>query len=202
MSFAVPAVAFVLVVLLFIAFNVLREYQRGVIFQLGRFWKIKGPGLINVIPIILPPLRERREDIALLARHFLKKSCREMKRTLMSLSPAAMRALEAYSWPGNVREMENVIERTVALTEEEIIAPSDLPTHVVGDLSNEAAESFGSPKVTSDGIDMTKTIEEIERAMIREALTLGNGVKARAAALLGINRTTLVEKIKRLKIEV
>ena len=157
---------------------------------------------LNVIPIILPPLRERREDIALLARHFLKKSCREMKRTLMSLSPAAMRALEAYSWPGNVREMENVIERTVALTEEEIIAPSDLPPHVVGDLSNEAAESFCSPKVTSEGVDMTKTIEEIERAMIREALTLGNGVKARAAALLGINRTTLVEKIKRLRIEI
>ena len=156
---------------------------------------------LNVIPIVLPPLRDRREDIALLARHFLTKCCRELKRPLMSLSPAAMRALEGYSWPGNVREMENVIERTVALAEGENITPADLPTHIVGDLSNEAADAFGFPKVTSDGIDMTKAIEDIERSLIREALTLGSGVKARAAALLRINRTTLVEKIKRLKIE-
>ena len=123
-----------------------------------------------------------------------------MKRSLMSLSPAAMKALEGYAWPGNVREMENVVERTVALTEGDLIEPADLPPHVVGD-GDDGTELFRSPKVTAEGIDMAKIIEEIEREMIREALALGDGIKARAAALLGVNRTTLVEKIKRLRIE-
>jgi DNA-binding NtrC family response regulator len=155
---------------------------------------------LNVIPIVLPPLRNRREDIALLARHFLQKICREMKRPLMSVSPAAMRALEAYDWPGNVREMENVIERTVALTDGEVIEPKDLPGNIGGTADGEDSHVF-SPRVTPEGVDMVRTIEQIEKGMIREALTLAGGVKARAASLLNLNRTTLVEKIKRLGME-
>ena len=152
---------------------------------------------LNVIPITLPPLRERREDIALLARHFLQQSCSGMNRSLMSLSAAAMRALEAYDWPGNVREMENVIERTVALTDSDPIEPRDLPPNIGG--SEEASvPSVLCPRVTEEGVDMTLIIEEMERCMIREAMQLSGGVKARAANLLRINRTTLVEKIKRL----
>ncbi len=151
---------------------------------------------LNVIPITLPPLRERREDIALLALHFLQKICREMNRPLMSISPAAMHALEAYDWPGNVREMENVIERTVALGEGEIIEPQDLPADIGGGEDPDA--SVPCPRLTAEGLDLAKTIEQIERGIIRQALELSGGVKARAAAILGLNRTTLVEKIKRL----
>lgn len=153
---------------------------------------------LNVIPLLLPPLRERREDVALLARHFLQKTCAEMNRPLMSLSPAAMRALEHYDWPGNVREMENVIERTVALTDGEVIEKKDLPSDMGGGDNEEPVPSIYCPRVTEEGADMTRIIEELEKCMIAEAMQLAGGVKARAASLLRINRTTLVEKIKRL----
>jgi two-component system response regulator AtoC len=155
---------------------------------------------LNVIPILLPPLRERRQDVALLARHFLQNVCREMDRPLMSISPAAMQALEAYDWPGNVREMENVIERTVALTDGETIEKKDLPANI-GGIDEENDDEVLCPKVTPDGVNLPQVIEKIERRMIREAMEMGGGIKARAAALLGINRTTLVEKIRRLNLE-
>jgi len=155
---------------------------------------------LNVIPILLPPLRERREDISILIRHFLQKICPEMHRPIMNVSPAAMRAMEAYDWPGNVREMENVIERTVALTDGEVIQPSDLPDGI-GRIASDGHLDLYAPRVTDEGIDMPQVVEGIERRLIGEALELGRGVKARAARLLGINRTTLVEKIKRLEME-
>jgi len=173
--------------------NIEDEVKRGA-FREDLYYRL------NVIPILLPPLRERREDIALLARHFLLKSCKEMNRPLMSISPAAMQALEAYDWPGNVREMENVIERSVALTDGEIIERSDLPASI-GGTDDETVPGLPCPKVTEDGVDMVRIIEAIERRMIAEALELSDGVKARAAGLLGINRTTLVEKIKRHALE-
>lgn len=157
---------------------------------------------LNVIPIQLPPLRERREDIALLARNFLQKFCQEMNRPLMSISPEAMTALENYPWPGNVRELENQMERTVALSDGEIIEPRDLPPYICGDSEHDSAATKAAPRVTESGVNMPEIIGSIERAMILEALDLSKGVKARAANLLHINRTTLVEKIKRLKIEV
>ncbi|BCA79581.1 sigma-54 dependent transcriptional regulator [Desulfuromonas sp. AOP6] len=156
---------------------------------------------LNVIPILLPPLRDRREDIALLARHFLQKICKEMKRSLMSVSPEAMQALEAYDWPGNVREMENVIERTVALTDGERIERRDLPQHVGGGEYNTSRPDYRAPKVEDTGINMDKILADIERGMISEALELSKGVKAKAAVLLNINRTTLVEKMKRLNLD-
>ena len=155
---------------------------------------------LNVIPIILPPLRERREDIALLARYFLNKCCKAMGREVMTLSPSAIKAFELYDWPGNVREMENVIERTVALTDSDIIKPQDLPISI-GDIDHQDSIPLPHPVITSDGIDLPATIAEIERSMIEDALHLTNGVKARAAAILQINRTTLVEKMKRLGLE-
>jgi len=154
---------------------------------------------LNVIPILLPPLRERREDIPLLARHFLQKTCNEQDRPLISISPAAMHAMEGHDWPGNVREMENVIERTVALTDGEVIECEDLPSNIGG--RSDDFTSYRGPHVSPDGIDMNRIIGEIESHMIREAMEIGNGVKARAANLLGVNRTTLVEKIKRLGLE-
>lgn len=153
---------------------------------------------LNVIPITLPPLKERRGDIPLLARYFLEKICKEMHRPLMSLDQDALRAIETYSWPGNVREMENVIERTVALTDGDMISCSDLPTNI----GQAHGNSSSSPlQLTREGIDLNGVVADIERQLIMQALDLGNGVKARAADLLRINRTTLVEKIKRLDMQ-
>jgi DNA-binding NtrC family response regulator len=151
---------------------------------------------LNVIPLRLPPLSERPEDVPLLARHFLRKLCTEMKRPLMTLTPAAVRALEKYDWPGNVREMENVIERTVALTDGEVIDRHDLPPQFAGGGSD--LDPMPVPRVPDEGIDLSETIDAIERAMIRQAMEMSGGIKAKAAMLLGLNRTTLVEKIKRL----
>jgi DNA-binding NtrC family response regulator len=151
---------------------------------------------LNVIPVHLPPLNMRRDDVPLLARHFLRKVCADMKRPLMTLTPAAMRALEHYDWPGNVREMENVIERTVALTDGDIIDRHDLPPQLAGGSSD--ADFLAIPKIPAEGLNLPATIDAIERSMIGQALAVAGGVKSRAAALLGLNRTTLVEKIKRL----
>jgi two-component system response regulator AtoC len=147
---------------------------------------------LNVIPLSLPPLRERREDILPLVKHFLQKNCKEMKRPMMTLTKEVLEALELYHWPGNVRELENIVERTVALTEGNQITLDDLPS---------AIRMEASTRVVERGVDLVKTVNEIEKKMIAEALALTNGVKARAAAMLNLNRTTLVEKMRRLGME-
>ena len=151
---------------------------------------------LNVIPIELPALRQRHEDIALLARHFLKKCCKEMERGNMTISKKALSAMEQYEWPGNVREIENVIERTVALTDGGIINVTDLPTSMSA-LYQRDMVKLAHPKVTSEGLNLPEVLTSIEKEMIEEALRLSAGVKARAASLLHLNRTTLVEKMKR-----
>ncbi|WP_026840411.1 sigma-54-dependent transcriptional regulator [Citrifermentans bremense] len=150
---------------------------------------------LNVIPILIPPLRERIEDILPLTKHFLDKNCRSMQRPIMHIDKEALEALEAYPWNGNVRELENIIERIVALTEGDVITLRDLPANIVKSYVE------GTPtSVTPAGIDMVAAINEIEKRMIGEALQLAGGVKARAAVMLNINRTTLVEKMRRLGI--
>ncbi len=144
---------------------------------------------LNVIPLSLPPLRERVEDILPLAKHFLAKYCKEMQRRRMTLTTETVEALEGYRWGGTVRELENVMERVVALTEADTITLHDLPPNI-------REESL--TRVTERGVDLVKVIAEIERSMITDALALTDGVKARAAALLNLNRTTLVEKMRRL----
>jgi DNA-binding NtrC family response regulator len=151
---------------------------------------------LNVIPIALPPLRERGGDILPLVRHFLSKYCTDLKRPLMTISREGVEALEAYNWPGNVRELENVIERTVALAEGNVITPIELPSSIGKAYANDPGGI--TTRVTEDGVDLVKTISDIEKKMIHEALALSQGVKARAANLLGLNRTTLVEKMRRL----
>lgn len=119
---------------------------------------------LNVIPLQLPPLRDRREDLLPLVSHFLDKFCHLMGRPLMTLSKPALDALERYRWPGNVRgELENVVERLVALTEQDAIGPDDLPSEIT--------EASGPPKgvcldLSPEGIDMPAAIEELERKMI------------------------------------
>ena len=170
--------------------NLEQEVQHGN-FREDLFYRL------NVIPVLIPPLRERIEDILPLTRHFLEKNCRSMQRSVMHLEKEALEALEAYPWNGNVRELENIMERIVALTEGDLIALRDLPSNI----AKAYLERGGSPtSVTPQGIDMVRTINEIERKMIAEALQLSGGVKARAALMLSINRTTLVEKMRRLGI--
>ena len=162
--------------------NLEDEIKRGV-FREDLYYRLK------VIPITLPPLRERVEDILPLVKHFIEKNCRAMNRHLMPIAKEAIEALEQYQWPGNVRELENVVERTVALTEGNQITRSDLPRSI---------REEALTRVTERGVDLVKTITEIEKKMILDALALSHGVKAQAAAMLNINRTTLVEKMRRM----
>lgn len=153
---------------------------------------------LNVIPLHLPPLRERQQDIMYLTAFFLEKQCRLMGRPPCTISKQALEVLEQYSWPGNVRELENLIERMIALTDATVITLDDVPVKIIGE--KPAGEAL-NVKMAGDGVDLVATISRIERSLISQALESAGGVKAKAAALLGINRTTLVEKIKRLKME-
>ena len=153
---------------------------------------------LNVIPIHLPPLRERKEDIPLLVHHFLERLCREMTppRPTMTMSQQGMRRLMAYGWPGNVRQLENVLERAVALS-------AGRTQLEVADLSPEVqqAEEAPAPRgfhVPDEGIDFQAFIRNIERELIQHSLEKTGGNKGRAARLLKLKRTTLVEKMKRL----
>ncbi|TWJ32825.1 sigma-54-dependent transcriptional regulator [Geobacter argillaceus] len=153
---------------------------------------------LNVIPLVIPPLRERVSDILPLVRHFMVKYCDEMARPNLTIAKEALEAMERYDWPGNVRELENAVERSVALTEGEQITLLDLPANI-SKLYGQA--ELLAPRVTEQGIDLVRVVNDIERKMIIEALAIARGIKARAATLLHLNRTTLVEKMKRLGME-
>lgn len=151
---------------------------------------------LNVIPLHLPPLRDRMQDIMSLVAAFLDKYCRLMERPLLTISKRALEALEKHSWPGNVRELENLVERLVALTEGDVIQLEDLPA---GMAEQKALPGHISLELAENGLDLVALIAGIERSLISQAFERAGGVKAQAAQLLGLNRTTLVEKMKRLK---
>jgi two-component system response regulator PilR (NtrC family) len=142
---------------------------------------------INVIPLRLPPLRERREDIPHLAEHFVNKYATQMGKEIAGISRAAMAMLTAHSWPGNIRELENAMERAVALEATPAILPESLPE------SLQAAAAVMPPApVTSDafpsaGFDLESHVQHIEREYIAEALRRAGGVKVKAAELLGMS---------------
>ena len=153
---------------------------------------------LNVLPIEVPPLRERRDDVPLLVHHFLDVARQERGCRLESVSEEAMRLLIAYSWPGNVRELENVIERLAILASGPELGVDDLPA-----VFHEQAPPASSPAplVPSDGLDFNGTVEQFEADLLRQALEHTHWNKNRAAQLLGLNRTTLLEKIKKKGIE-
>jgi DNA-binding NtrC family response regulator len=149
---------------------------------------------VNVVPITLPALRERREDVPRLARHFLDSACRRHGRRV-ELSEEAVAAFRLHAWPGNVRELENLIERLVILNRGGKVRFDDLPAS----LRTAEAQAAGAAAETlkAQGIDLTKTVAEIEALLIDAALRAAEGNKTKAAELLGLNRTTLLDKLKR-----
>ncbi len=151
---------------------------------------------LNVIPCRLPALRDRRDDIPLLVQHFLERFCRDFvpQRPTMTVSQQAMRRLMAYAWPGNVRQLENVLERAVALSGGRTqIEMADLPMDV-----QEEAGGSGEFTLPEEGLDFQEFVSNIERQLILQSLQRTGGNKGRAAQLLNLKRTTLVEKLKRL----
>ncbi len=153
---------------------------------------------LNVIPIQLPPLRERKEDIPLLALHFVKAVAARNKKEITGIAPDALKLLEAHDWPGNVRELENLIERLVVLKDRGQITVEDLPErfrHAAP--SGTAGGPIYSVNIPPEGVDFNALVDRFETDLILNALQSVNGVKKKAAELLNINRTTLIEKMKR-----
>jgi DNA-binding NtrC family response regulator len=153
---------------------------------------------LNVIPLHLPPLRERKEDVALLVQHFVRKvNAREglPEAPDVVVSQDALRRLMAYPWPGNVRQLENAVERALILRGgRQQVEVSDLPPEIQA-VSVESAPAVDLP---DGGIDLPAVVARLERDLIARALTRTNGNRADAARILGLKRTTLVEKLKRI----
>ncbi len=139
---------------------------------------------LNVVQIDLPPLRERVEDIALLAQHFLRKFAAKMRKPGRTLAPAALQKLQTYDWPGNVRELENVIERAVALSLEPEIGLAELPENVLPEIARAGSEAARA------------SLKEMEKGYILDTLKYCGGNYDEAARVLGIGRTTLWRKLK------
>ena len=149
---------------------------------------------LNVLPIEIPPLRERREDIPLLINHFLDVFNQSRQSTVESISSEAMEHLISYDWPGNIRELENLVERMVLLVTTNEIQRSDLPKEL---LAKAQPEATAAPHVPATGLSMPDVLRDIETDMIQQALELSQHNKNQAAKLLGLHRTTLLEKMKK-----
>jgi Nif-specific regulatory protein len=149
---------------------------------------------LNVIPIRVPPLRERKSDIPLLVHHFLNHFNRSKKRKIQGIHNEALNRLMEYHWPGNVRELENIIERIVILTNNDSITVQDLPEKIQSLSLEEQTPLFEIPE---EGISLDNALNEFEKRLILQALNKTGWIKNKAAQLLSLNRTTLIEKIKR-----
>ncbi|MEK8035375.1 MAG: sigma-54 dependent transcriptional regulator [candidate division NC10 bacterium] len=135
---------------------------------------------LNVIPIHLPPLRERREDIALLVAHFLQKFGRQLNKDVRGVTPEALAILERYHWPGNIRELENVLERAIVLGGGEVLGADALPESVRRERPVKALEV----ELPEDGMDLEATLDALERRYLQRALDRSGGVQTKAAELL------------------
>jgi DNA-binding NtrC family response regulator len=143
-------------------------------------------------------LRDRKSDIPLLVTHFIERFNAEKRRQIEGVSPEALDRLMRYHWPGNVRELENLIERIAILKGKGFIAPEDLPEKLMPTYANGGVPALDIP---SEGIDFDAVVQNFERQLLSTALERTHGVKSKAAALLHMNRTTLVEKVKKLDID-
>ncbi|GAB5047151.1 sigma-54 interaction domain-containing protein [Thermodesulfovibrio sp. TK110] len=163
-------------------------------FREDLFWRL------NVVPVVIPPLRERKEDIPLLCEYFIDKFSKKFGYSL-KIKSEVMDILLNYHWPGNVRELENLIERLYVLNDGGVIDVEDIPERI------RLRESLLPKEISEDlnpfsaGIDLNEVLKEYEKKLILHALNLHGWIKSRAARYLNINRTTLIEKMKRLGIK-
>jgi two-component system response regulator PilR (NtrC family) len=148
---------------------------------------------LNVIRVALPPLRERREDVPELARHFLERCSHEHGKAVRAFSPDALRALDAYDFPGNVRELENIVERAVTLSDGPLMGASVLPPEIAGVRRSPGAELH----VTDEGIALEATLDAIEKRLLVEALEKTGGKKKRAGELLGLTFRSLRYRLQK-----
>ena len=156
---------------------------------------------LNVIPIESPPLRDRDGDINLLVDHFINKFTASRSKGLSGVTPEVMACLRRYQWPGNVRELENVIERMVILTMGDELTVEDLPERILaGGGGNASVVPADIGEIPSEGFVLSVMVADFEKTLIVQALEQTGWVKNRAAKLLNVNRTTLIEKLKRYEI--
>jgi DNA-binding NtrC family response regulator len=167
----------------------LREMSSAGTFREDLFYRL------NVFPITLPPLRERIEDVPLLARHFLRLHAEDMAKKLDGFTPAAETAMAAYSWPGNIRELQNCVERAVIVSHGSVIDLPDLPRYVFEGIPRE-------PSPVRVPADLDAELADVERDIIVEALRRTGGVQVKAAALLGVSERSLWHRIKKLGIKI
>jgi len=151
---------------------------------------------LNVVNIHIPPLRERVEDIPLLAAHFLQAFSQENQKQVKGFEPEVLQALTAYHWPGNVRQLENVIERCVVLAQGESIRMEDLPA----EMKEESTQFKSAADLLPTEIDLGDTLEKIEAALIRRALARNNFIQVKAAESLGVSKSLLQYKLKKYNI--
>ena len=151
---------------------------------------------INVVPIMIPPLRERKEDIPLLLDHFIKKFNNENKKNVKGVSKEAFELMMNYEWPGNVRELENLIERVIALTSNEYIQTNELPFSLINLSKINGLKEY----ILNGKVSFLKAEEEFERGIILDALRRTNYVQSHAAEMLGISRRILKYKMDKLGI--
>ena len=154
---------------------------------------------LNVIPIRMPPLRERKEDIPLLTRHFIEKYAREFGKEVRTISSYGMELLMGHAFPGNIRELENIIERGVAIETSNIILPENLTLAAKADKGGE--EKSMELHIPDEGIDLNAELEKIEKKAIEEALVKTKGSKTKAAELLRVTFDSLRYRIEKLGIE-
>jgi two-component system response regulator HydG len=149
---------------------------------------------LHIVPLMLPPLRERPEDISTLARHFVAKHGPRVNRQVKSLDDSALRALARHAWPGNVRELENVLEQSLVFAEGEVLTEADLPPHL--STSTPRTDPSGLPILHGDR-PLPDILEDIERQLIARAYEKAGGVKTETARLLGIKTSALYYKLEK-----
>jgi len=168
---------------------------------------------LNVIPVHIPPLRERDDDVLLFVNHFIGENCCRRRKPLVKVSREASDLLRNYGWPGNVREVMNVVERMIILNESGEIGVEDLPPRIAAGRGNAGvlhpvpaaappAEPPADVPWMASGVDMNGILEAMEKKLIAQALKQSGGVKNKAAGLLGLNRTTFLEKVKKMGVSV
>ena len=153
---------------------------------------------LHVVPLTIPPLRDRMSDVPLLVQYFIEKLSERTRSAVRSVSMNAMAKLSAYRWPGNVRELENVIERALVLAEGEMLEPDDIP---LPEGNGESFVRFPDAELPDTGMDLNDMVETMEEQMLRRALEKAHGVKAEAARLLGLKSSVFYYKLEKYGIE-